>query len=191
MKSAGPETIVYRGRLIEIVHQQVMEASGEKTFEIARRGPGTRLIVFDRTRGILLAREYRHELGRDDIRLPGGKVFDTLAEYETVRSAGANLPELALEAASRELSEETGYTARKLQPLGISKCGATITWDLHYFLCREFSEPSDSFVPDPDEGISVSWVAVKEVAAMCLDGRISEDRSGMQILRCISQHLST
>jgi len=30
---------------------------------------------------ILLSREYRSELDRYDYRLPGGKVFDTLAEY--------------------------------------------------------------------------------------------------------------
>lgn len=190
MKPAGPEKIVYRGRLIEIVHQQVLEASGSKTFEIARRGPGTRILVFAPSRGILLAREYRHELAGYDVRLPGGKVFDSLAEYEAARNVGADLAALAMEAATRELSEETGYCAKSLLPLGVSKCGATITWDLHYFLCTEFSEPPGSFESDPDEGISVSWAGIDEVTAMCLDGRISEDRSGMQILRCISQHLS-
>jgi len=50
------------------------------TLEFARRSPGTRLII-EKGDKIILSREFRHELGSYDYRLPGGKVYDSLDEY--------------------------------------------------------------------------------------------------------------
>ncbi|MEI6117757.1 MAG: hypothetical protein WCP92_00380 [bacterium] len=48
--------------------------------EIAKRSPGVRLIICDGDK-ILITNEFRKEVNTDDYRLPGGKVFDTLKEY--------------------------------------------------------------------------------------------------------------
>ena len=61
-----------------------------RTFELARRAPGVRVIIPDhRAAGkVLLTKEFRRELNGGTSRLPGGKVFDTLAEFETFRATG-------------------------------------------------------------------------------------------------------
>ena len=77
----GDEVITHRGRMIEIVTQQMRVGSEEIVFEKARRSPGTRLLITSPDHNILLTREYRGEIGGWDYRLPGGKVFDSLEEY--------------------------------------------------------------------------------------------------------------
>lgn len=77
---ASQEKIVYQGKIIEVVQQTRKTGDTEKLFEFARRSPGTRLIVRSGDK-VLLTKEYRTETGNWDYRLPGGKVFDTLEEY--------------------------------------------------------------------------------------------------------------
>ena len=77
----GQESILVAGKILELVQFEVDIAGKKKIFETARRAPGVRLI-FERDGKILLSREYRRETASYDYRLPGGKVFDTLAEFK-------------------------------------------------------------------------------------------------------------
>jgi 8-oxo-dGTP pyrophosphatase MutT (NUDIX family) len=183
MKSIGPESIVFRGDFFEIVHQDFAETTGIKSFEFARRGPGTRIITVRGDAHVLLTREFRRETGGYDIRLPGGKVFDSLVDYQVARTSTRPLSDFANEAATRELEEETGYKASQLSLLSISKCGATIEWDLYYFLCETWAPPDASFNPSGDEDITVVWTPFAGALEMCVDGTISEERSAVNILR--------
>lgn len=179
--------VIYRGKLFELVHEDFHLSSGMKTFEFARRGPGTRILLLASDNRLLLTREYRRELGGYDVRLPGGKVFDSLAEYEAARSSGKHLQEFAKDAAKRELLEETGYLAEDVDYLGISKCGATIEWDLYFFLCTRWTPPKGKVLPCEDEDIFVMWEYLSAVKKLCLQGTISEERSALQILRYLKK----
>ena len=72
------ETSLFRGKIIEVVEKDI---EGRK-FEIARRSPGVRIIIRDGNK-ILITKEYRYEHNSYDYRLPGGKVFDTLEEFNS------------------------------------------------------------------------------------------------------------
>lgn len=183
MSNEETKRIVYSGNLFEIVHEDYKFSTGIKTFESARRGPGTRIIVTSDDKKILLTREYRNELGTYDIRLPGGKVFDTLNEYGVVRKSNKNILEYAREAAIRELEEETGYKTKELKFLDISKCGATIEWDLYFFHCKQYESPTDDFRLQEGEDITTFWEDIKKAKRLCLTGIISEERSALRILR--------
>lgn len=187
MNSSENSKIVYRGKLFEMVHENVQVGSKFKTFEFARRGPGTRIIIVSEDNKMILTREFRKELGNYDFRIPGGKVFDSLEEFEKARLSQIPLLSYATEAAKRELLEETGYTALNLEALGISKCGATVQWDLYYFLCRKWEAPTKSFQPQEGEDISLEWYRFSEVKKYCLDGTISEERSAIAILKFFSK----
>lgn len=190
-KTSSPQTtippnsrIVYRGLLFEVV--QAEQPNG-RTFEFARRGPGTRILVVSPDDKLLLTREFRKELGGHDLRLPGGKVFDTLAEFEAAGDSDKPLQEFAKTGASRELEEETGYRATGLDLLAVSKCGATIEWDLYYFVCTTWKPPLGRVVAHEDEDIAVVWETLSNTKELCLQGKISEERSVVQILRFIHQ----
>jgi len=48
-----------------------------------RRPPGIRALIVDKeSKKILFSREFRYELNDWDLRLPGGKVFDSLDDYK-------------------------------------------------------------------------------------------------------------
>ncbi len=126
------EEIVYRWKLFSLVHQKVDLGNDIiKTFELARRAPGTRLITVNEQWHILLSKEYRKELLKYDIRLPGGKVFDTLDEYESFLSSGKDIQQAAIQWAIKEAKEEVWIMTDDIELFAVSVNGATIVWDLY------------------------------------------------------------
>jgi len=183
---SGPEKIVYQGKMIEVV-QQLMKV-GEKNimFEFARRAPGTRLIIPMKSGKILLTKESRREIKGYDIRLPGGKVFDTLEEYNSFLKTGADIVDAAHRAAIKEAREEVGVIVKNMELLRVSKCGTSVEWDLFYFLVTSHTEGERE---DSGEGEDITALPTdpEEVKKMCLDGRIQEDRSAIMLLRFLNK----
>ncbi len=174
------ERIAYQGRMIEVVHKDVLSGSSKKTFEYARRSPGVRLIV-PKNNLVLLTKEFRHELNRYDYRLPGGKVFDSLEEYNAALASGADIADAGKKQAIREAVEEAGIKVKGLSLVHRSICGASVVWDLFYFIVEDFEEAEQQL--EDGEDISVEWVEKTKANAMCLNGSISEERSALILLR--------
>lgn len=177
------EHIKYQGRIVEIIEKEVFLGKTTKTFEIARRSPGVRLIV-PKDGKILLSREYRHEVEGYDYRLPGGKVYDSLTEYNTALSNNVDMSESGKQAAVKEAREEVGIEVRDLSHLHTSVCGSTIVWDLLYFVVEDFTVVEQEL--EDGEDITVEWVDREKVRDMCLDGTISEERSALVLLRYLN-----
>ena len=182
---SGPEKIIFQGKIVEIVEQPMR--AGEKNFimEFARRSPGVRLIVPTTDGNILLTKEYRPELKAYDYRLAGGKVIDTLLEYNSFLKTGANIKDKAREAAEREALEEIGIVVKDAELFAVSRCGLTIEWDLYYFVVKAFEQGTQN--PEDGEDITVVPMPIAEARAMCLDGRISEERSALILLRYLKR----
>ncbi len=170
------EKIVYQGKIIEVVQKEV----GSKTFEFARRSPGTRLIV-DRGNQVLLTKEFRHELNAYDYRLPGGKVYDTLGEYNKALESGVDIMQASKVAIIKEAKEEAGLEIKNVEFIHRSICGTTITWDLFYFVSKEFKETDQNL--GEGEDITFEFYEKEKVKEMCLDGSISEERSALVLLK--------
>jgi ADP-ribose pyrophosphatase len=179
------EKITYQGTIIEVVQQEVLVGERTKTFEFARRSPGTRLII-EKDGKVLLTKEFRRELGSYDFRLPGGKVYDTLEEYNTALQRGVDISEVAKDAAVREAREEVGVQVKDISFLHRSVCGATVVWDLFYFVVNDFVQTEQEL--EDGEDISFAFYSKDEVRAMCLDGQVSEERSALVLLRHLSSH---
>jgi len=178
------EKITYKGNIIEVVQKEVEQNGKKKVFEYARRSPGVRLII--PTEGnILLSKEFRHEVQGYDYRLPGGKVFDSLAEYNDALAAGADLQEAARRAATKEAREEAGIDIADLSFFHRSVCGATVVWDLFYFVAQEFTEAAQHL--EEGEDIQRELVSKEKAREMCLDGTIGEERSALVLLRYLTE----
>ncbi len=178
------ETITHKGNIIEVVQKESDINGKRKVFEFARRSPGTRLII-PKGNTILLTKEFRNELNRYDYRLPGGKVYDTLDEYNTALLSGVDINESAKIAATREAKEETGIEVKNLSFFHKSICGATVVWDLFYFVINEFIEGEQHL--EEGEDITFEFIDKEKVKAMCLDGSISEERSALVLLKYLTQ----
>jgi hypothetical protein len=62
-----------------------------------------------------------------------------------------------------------------------SVSGATVTWDLYYFVVRAYTQVEQNL--EHGEDISFDFYDPASVEKMCLDGTIQEDRSAIMLLR--------
>ncbi len=173
----------YQGRIVEVVEKEVFLGKTKMTFELARRSPGVRVIV-PKDGKILLSREYRHEVSGYDYRLPGGKVYDSLTEYNAALANGTDMTEAGKYAAIKEAREESGIEVSTLSHFHTSVCGSTIVWDLLYFVVHAFTTTEQEL--QDGEDITVEWVDAGKVRDMCLNGSISEERSALVLLRYLN-----
>ena len=182
---ASEETIAYKGRMLEIVNQDMTDGQKTVTFEFARRAPGIRLILVDPSkRMISLTREHRYELGGYDHRLPGGKVFDTLDEYNTFLDSGHDILAPAKDKALAEAEEEVGLKLLDAEYFHTSVCGTTVKWDLIYFVSTEWEEADQKL--EIGEKISRVELSFEEAKELALSGGMSEERSALILLRYLS-----
>ena len=185
----GPEEIVYQGKIHEIVEQRMRTGEKEQVFEFARRSPGVRLIIPSSSSSLILTKEYRHEVRGFDVRLPGGKVFDTLQEYNSFLKSGVDIVSVAGEAAKKEAREEVGIEVEEIQYYYTSKeASATLVYDLLYFVVTRFHKRSDGQSLEHGEDIELVEVSFEEARKMCLDGRMQEDRSAAVLIRFFHSH---
>lgn len=177
------EKITHQGKMIEVVQREVEQNGKIWTLEFARRSPGTRLII-PKGNKILLSKEYRHEVGGYDYRLPGGKVYDSLEEYNTALQLNVDIAEYAKVAAIKEAREEAGILVKDLSFLHKSICGATMVWDLFYFVVNDFTKTTQQL--GDGEDIKIEVVDREKVKEMCLNGTIGEERSALVLLRYLN-----
>ncbi len=169
--------VVYRGKMFEIVN---WEGKPGVVFEAAVRAPGVRLLIEtekDNMKALLMTREFRREAGGWDFRLPGGKVFDSLEELDKYRESGADIGPLAEIAAKKEGKEEAGVSGGDYYSLGVSKAGASVEWDLHYFKVIN-SEIGEQELEEHEKGdIETIILSAKEVFEKLKKREIQEGRS--------------
>jgi ADP-ribose pyrophosphatase YjhB (NUDIX family)/ribose 1,5-bisphosphokinase PhnN len=180
----------YRWRILRITEETITESGKERNFEYAERSPWVRILLTDGKR-ILLNKEVRNE-AKDwtDYRLPGGKVIDTIEEYTNFIENGGDISEAAQKAAAKELYEEADIRIEEsnFEELHVSNAGATIKWDLYYFLAHlEEVQDAKNILTEEGEDIETGWYTYEEVQNMCLSGQIQEDRSVAVLLRYILQ----
>ncbi len=183
---SGPEKVTYQGKIIEVVEQPMKAGEKMITFEFARRAPGTRLIIPTEDGKILLTKEYRPEIKDYDYRLPGGKVFDTLKEYNSFLKTKGDIQAKAREAAVKEAREEVAIVASEAELFGISKCGTTVEWDLYYFVIKSYAQETGQDL-EAGEDITIVPTTIEEAKEMCFDGRIQEERSALMLLRYLNK----
>lgn len=185
LKPVKDEVVAYQGRMIEIVNQDMTDGDKTITFEWARRAPGVRLIIVDAAKQtVLLTKEHRYELGVDDFRLPGGKVFDSLDEYNAFLKSGMDIIKPAQEKAVAEAEEEVGIAVESVSHFHTSVCGATVQWDLLYFVSTEWAPAEQKLeLGENIEVVELSFSAARDAA---LNGQMSEERSALVLLRYLS-----
>jgi ADP-ribose pyrophosphatase len=187
MKPVSEPEIKYQGKIMEVVQQQVRVGEGkEVTFEWARRAPGVRMIIISKDgKDVLLTKEFRRELDGYDYRLPGGKVYDTLDEFNQALENKADIAAAAADKVKAEGREEAGLDILTATPIHVSKLGTTVEWDLHYFVVSEFEEHPDGQDLEHGEDITREWVPIAQARDMALNGQMSEERSALVLLRAL------
>lgn len=184
------EEIFAKGKLFELVRQTQEDG---RVFEIARRAPGVRLIIHDAdAKKVLLTKEYRSELEDWDFRLPGGKVFDTLEEYDVHRQAGDDIVEAAKAQAIREAQQEAGVEIDELTLYKKSVLGATVEWDLYIFETTEWQLKVEGQELEVGEKIEAdNWFTYDEARTLILSGAMQEERTALILLQWLEGNTQT
>ena len=111
----------------------------------------------------LIGREYRVGVNREAISLPAGLI---------------NAGETAEAAARRELAEETGYVAQKLQPLLTITASEGMTNELqHCYLAIIDPNKRTEKHFDKDEFVTTSLVPFSDIVRAIEDGKITSAQS--------------
>jgi 8-oxo-dGTP pyrophosphatase MutT (NUDIX family) len=182
------EKVVFSGKIGEVIHATQPDG---RVFERYRRAPGTRLIIISPDKKILVTKEHRGETGGIDLRLPGGKVCDSLKDYHDLLSSGSDILRAATDAAIKEALEETGLIIKKLRLIAKVNAGATVEWDLYYFIVDEYAESPNGQELEDGEDIEVTWLSADELRSAIENGEMQEWRSVGVLLAKVLPALSS
>ena len=162
------EKSLYEGSFLKLVKQKVLLPDG-KTSErdIVRHPGGVAILAFNKDK-LLLVEQYRKALDKPLIEIPAGKI----EKNEDIKIC-----------AIRELEEETGYKAGKIEFLG--KFATSPGFCDEYIYLFKAEELSKGVIGgDDDEFINIKEYTLEEVKNMIKTGKLEDCKTiaAMQFL---------
>ncbi len=155
----GPYKTVWRGEIFEIQQARAVFPSGKtKLFERAVRPSSVIVLAIDKKKRLLLTREYRLKQKKYTWRVPAGRM---------------DKGEKPTAAAQRELREEAGVRAGKLQIFRLSDPVQTLRWKRYAFVATSLTPAK--LAGDEDEDIRVVPMPLAKVRRMVLAGKIENE----------------
>lgn len=157
---------VYNGKIISVRVDNV-QINGRNTIREVVEHWGSAAILPLLDNKIIMEKQYRYAIDKELYEIPAG----TLEKGES--------PE---ECAARELVEETGYRASKLEKLG--KCYMTpgyCTELIHFFVATDLERVKEHEM-DADEQISIVTIKIDDAVKMILNGEIQDAKTAYAIL---------
>lgn len=157
---------VYDGKIISVRVDKVQINGRETIREVVEHGGSAAILpLIDNM--IIMEKQYRHAIGKELYEIPAG----TLEKGESPEACAA-----------RELIEETGYKAGKLEPLG--QCYMTpgyCTEIIHFFVATDLKEVKDHEMDD-DEQLTVVKISYDDAVKMILNSEIQDAKTVYAIL---------
>ena len=154
--------VLLRGRAFNVKRDTLRTPDGRETkFDIVDHCGSVVLVPVDDAGNLLFVRQFRHAVGGDLLELPAG-TRDEDEPYE--------------QCAAREIREETGMEAGRLQKIGeFYLVPGYSTERMAAFLATELKEnPLD---PDDDEFLDVERIPLKRAVEMAERGEIPDAKS--------------
>lgn len=159
---------IFDGNLLHVRRDTVKLPNGKTATREWIKHPGASSVIPMLEDGsVILVKQYRYPVGKITLEVPAGKL-DALEEDPLV-------------CAERELSEETGYTADKIEKL--TTIATTVGFSneyIHLYIATGLHSGKQH--TDDDEFINVVKVPLQEAVAMVNDGRIIDAKSVVSIL---------
>lgn len=159
----------YENNFITVYHDEVTQPNGDPGYYgvVHFRNRAIGIVALDEQDRILLVGQFRYPLDA--------------YSWEIVEGGGP-MGEDPLEAAQRELKEETGFTAREWQLIARAHLSNSVTDEEALMF---MATGLDSGTPEPEgtEKLNVQRVPFEEALQQVLDGRITDSMSVIAIQR--------
>ena len=159
---------VFSGRILHVVHDEVMLADGSHTMrEVVRHPGGVCVAAIDENNNLLFVRQFRYPYKEEVLELPAGKL-----------EKGST----PLENGKRELLEETGAVGYSYISLGQVYPSPGYTDEIiHLYACR-IKEQGES-CPDEGEFLNVERIPLIKAAEMVLNNRLFDSKTQIAVLK--------
>ncbi|MDD6790493.1 MAG: NUDIX hydrolase [Lachnospira sp.] len=154
--------VVYQGSVLKFCRDTIQTPDGRtEYYDFIDHSRAAACVAVDAAGRVLLVRQYREAIDRVATEIPAG---------------GINRGETSLQAAARELEEETGYRAKRITPLiseitAIAYCNEVVD----VFLAEELEKTSQHL--DPDESIAPVFFTPDEFIREVAEGRIQDSKT--------------
>lgn len=165
---------VFEGNIISLQIDTVKLPDGGTASREIVRHPGAVAVLAIHDDKIILVDQYRQAMGRCELEIPAGKL---------------EKGEDPLEAAKRELQEETGYTCQQIRLLHSFYTSPGFADELIHLYVAEGLESGEA-VPDEDEFLELYEMTLQEALEAVKSGRISDAKTIMAVYAWKLQQLT-
>jgi ADP-ribose pyrophosphatase len=154
--------LIYQGRVFNVRRDKVQLPNGkEATLDIVEHNDAVTLIPLDEEGKIWFVRQYRHPAEEEILELPAGLVEEG---------------EPAETSALREIREEIGMAAGKIEKLGVFYLAPGYSAEfMHVFLATELQP--EALEADEDEFLSVEKYSIEDAYALAASGKIRDAKT--------------
>ena len=157
---------IYKGRVFDLQTSVVREGEIEYTREIIKHNGSAVIVPVFEDLSVALVRQYRHAAEKYLLEIPAG----TLEFGES--------PE---EGAAREIEEEIGFKAGKIEKLTeFYVSPGFLTEKMFVFLATDFTETAQNL--DEDEAISIEKYSFPELFDKIRNGEIQDAKSMVSLI---------
>jgi 8-oxo-dGTP pyrophosphatase MutT (NUDIX family) len=159
---------IYRNPWLALREDRVIRPDGaEGIYSVVEMRPSCGIVAINEDNQIALVGQWRYVHDRYSLEIPTG---------------GSDQGETPLDAAKRELLEETGLTAEDWTALGTIDNSNGCTTDVaHLFSARNLTTgPS---IPQGDEQVELRWMPFVDAVAAVMEGKITDSVSVAGILK--------
>ncbi|MDT8901086.1 NUDIX domain-containing protein [Anaeroselena agilis] len=159
--------IVYNGKILTVRHDRVRLPDGrEATRDVVGHPGAVAVVPITATGEIVLVRQYRYPVAKELLEVPAGKLDK------------GEQPE---DCARRELEEETGYRAGRLEHLATFYTAPGFTDEImHLYLARDLSPTAQN--TDGDEFIDIEYYTASQVKKLLADKEIIDAKTIIGLL---------
>lgn len=162
-------TNVYKGRLLDVYSDEIVLPNGHKSKREYIKHVGAACVVpVDNDGNVIIEKQFRYPFSKVLTEIPAGKL-DSKAEPH-------------LEAALRELKEETGYSAEKMIYLGEFYPTCAYSDEIiHMYLATGLIKGEQKL--DDDEFVGVEKLPLEELVQEIMKGNIPDGKTQTAILK--------
>lgn len=169
----GQSELVFKGRIWDVVRESFEFADQQLTREFVKHPGAVAVVALNDQRDVLMIRQYRHPVKSFLWELPAG-LLDIADE-----------PKVA--AASRELMEETGYSANHIEPLiSFFTTPGGNSEEISIFLATGLEHVGHDLVLEGEETqLQVEWVPIERALESVLNSEIKSPTAMVGIMAAV------